>query len=114
MVGKEEVQRFLDDFKQKAKIYDIVYYPRSTNTDTLLALGITPVMRTAFLMNLTVKDYYKGPTKDSDPKRADFFEFGITIQGQEIYIKLSLGSFDKDPHCMSFHLAQHPMEHPLK
>lgn len=114
MTLKEDVQQFLRDFKQKAKVFGIVYYPRQINTDTLVALGITPEMRTEYLMNLTMTDYYKGPTKDENPIRPEFYEFGLTIKGQEVYIKLSLGNFSKSPHCMSFHTSMHPIKYPLK
>jgi hypothetical protein len=111
---REDVRVFLSDFKQKAKVYDIEYYPRQINTDTLLNLAISAQLREDFIMNLTVEDYFQGPTKDQNPKRPDYYEFGITVKGQEIYIKLSLGRFGKSPHCMSFHLAQQPMNYPLK
>jgi hypothetical protein len=112
---KEDVQQFLNDFKQKARTFGgIYYYPRKINTDTLLALGITSEMRKDFIMNLSATDYYKGPTKDEDPQIPDFYEFGLTIKGQEVYIKLSLGIFSKTPHCMSFHISKHPIKYPLK
>ena len=114
MALKKDVHQFLSDFKQKAKVFGIVYYPRQINTDTMLALGITTEMRKEFIMGLTINDYYKGPTKDGDPERPDFYEFGLHINGQEVYIKLSLGKFGKTPHCMSFHISKHSIVYPLK
>ena len=91
MGSYDEVNTFLKEFKQKAKIYDPVFYPRGKNSDTLLALGITAHQRLDYLMNLTVENYYRGPTEDIDPGRPAYYEFGIIINNQEIYIKLSLG-----------------------
>ncbi len=40
------VRRFLEDFKTKMKIWDIVFTDnRAKNTQTLLQLEITPVLR---------------------------------------------------------------------
>jgi len=114
MALKEEAQQFLHDFKQKAKVFGIVYYPRKINLEALLELGITSEMRTEYIMNLTIADYYKGPTKDENPNRAEFYEFGLTVNGQEVYLKLSLGNFNKSPHCMSFHPSKYPIKYPLK
>ena len=61
-----------------------------------------------------VNDYYRGPTKDIDQKIPDYYEFGINVNNQEVYIKLSLGKFNKSPHCMSFHIAEHKLNYPLK
>ena len=71
-------------------------------------------MRTEFIMNQTMTDYYKGPTKDENPNRPVYYEFGLIIKGQEVYIKLSLGNFGKSPHCMSFHTSVHPIKYPQK
>lgn len=116
MATKEEVQVFLNDFKAKARTFygGIIYYPRKKNTDTLLNLGITAEMREELIMDLQVEDYFRGTLKDIDPERPDYFEFGISYKTQEIYIKLSLGKFNKSPHCMSFHFPEQPMNYPFK
>jgi hypothetical protein len=114
MATIEDVQGFLNDFKEKAKVFDIVYYGRQINNETLLNLGISAQIREDLIMNITFRDYYRGPLRDKDPERPDFYEFGITFRGQEIYIKLSLGKFSKSPHCMSFHASKQPILYPFK
>lgn len=111
---RDEVDTFLEEFKQKARIFEIVFYPRSKNYDALLSLGITPKQREELIMGLTVDNYYRGPTKDIDRDRPDYYEFGINIEDKEIYIKLTMGKFNQSPHCMSFHDAVHPLDYPLK
>lgn len=42
------------------------------------------------------------------------YEFGMIVNDREVYIKLSLGRFNKAPECMSFHIAEHDLEYPPK
>jgi hypothetical protein len=109
-----EVDSFLKEFKQKAKTFEINYYPRKKNTEALLQLETTAKRREQVIMSLTTNDYYQGPTKDTNPGMPDYYEFGTVINGIEVYIKLSLGKFDKSPACMSFHPAEHKMNYPLR
>ena len=110
----DDVNSFLKDFKQKARTFDIIFYPRSKNTDALLQLGITAKQREEAIMKLTSENYYRWPIEDIDPKMPIYFEFGTTINGQEIYIKLNLGNFDDSPHCISFHIAEYKLEYPIR
>jgi hypothetical protein len=114
MALRDDVQTFLNEFKVKARTFGIDYYPRQKNTDALLQLGITANIREEIVMKLEVRDYYRGPTGDIDPKRSEFYEFGAQHNGQEIYVKLSLGKFSKSPHCMSFHLPEAVIDYPLR
>ena len=36
----DEVDAFLEDFKQKARVFEIYFYPRLKNADALLGSGI--------------------------------------------------------------------------
>ena len=114
MALRNDVQTFLNDFKVKAITFGIDYYPRQKNTEALLQLGITAHIREEIIMKLEVWDYYRGPTEDIDPKRPEFYEFGTHYNGQEIYVKLSLGKFSKSPHCMSFHIPEGIIDYPLR
>lgn len=114
MALKDDVETFLEEFKQKARIFEIYFYPREKNTSALLELGISARQREEVLMNLQYHDYYRGPTEDNNPERPDYFEFGVSIKNYEIYIKISRGKFNKSPQCMSFHIAEHEMDYPLK
>lgn len=109
----DEVDTFLKEYKQKARTYEMVFYPRRENDDCLLELGITAKQREQIIMNLKVENYYRGPTNDASPEKPAYYEFGVKIKKKEVYIKLSLGMFDNSPHCMSFHVARYSMNYPL-
>jgi hypothetical protein len=115
MATLQDVELFLVQLKEKMKIFDVAFRPRSKNLDDLAALDITPVKRLAYLMNLKAEDYYSGPKKDTyDSTKPDYYEFGIQINGKEVYIKISPGLPNKMVDCMSFHIADFPMNYPLK
>lgn len=110
----DDVDSFLKEFKQKAKTFEIYFTPRKKNTEALLQLGITAKKREQAIMSLTVDNYYQGPTKDTTPGMPEYYEFGTVVNEKEVYIKLSLGKFNKSPLCMSFHIAEHKMDYPLR
>jgi hypothetical protein len=39
--------------------------------------------------------------------------FGKDVKGQEVYIKITLGK-GSSALCISFHIAEHPMNYPFK
>ncbi len=63
MTTKQEVELFLNQLKEKIKIFDVAFRPRDKNLDDLAALDITPLKRLEYLMNLKAEDYYAGPKK---------------------------------------------------
>ena len=86
---------------------------REKNMKTLAALGLLPEDVFEILTGLTPQNYYRGPSTDYNTNETDsIWEFGITLEGQEIYIKLKLTvDFVKD---ISFHFAEKTMEFPFK
>ena len=115
MSTKQEVDQFLNQVKDKIRVFDVVFRPRGKNLDTLAALDITAVKRKEYLMNLKAEDYYAGPKQDTyDTTRPDYYEFGIQRKGETVYIKISQGMLNKPVDCMSFHIAAFPMNYPLK
>lgn len=47
-------------------------------------------------MNLKAGDYYAGPKQDTyDTTKQDYYEFGIQIKGETVYIKISQGMLNK-------------------
>jgi hypothetical protein len=115
MITKIQVEEFLKTLKEKIKIFDIAFRPRDKNSTSLAEVDILPVDRIKYLMDLTADNYYSGPNKDTyDSGRPDYYEFGIHIKRIEVYIKISLGMFNKRVDCMSFHIAEHPIVYPLK
>jgi len=115
MVTKNQVRLFLRDFKQKLDIFSIIYFDRDKNRKTLLELGITQTQRLEYIKSLKPENYCSGPNKDTyDPKMPDYWEFGIMINEKEVYIKINLGTGNNPVICMSFHIAEHKMNYPLK
>jgi hypothetical protein len=44
----------------------------------------------------------------------DMWVFGKTIKKKEVYIKITIGPMGSSVICISFHMAQHKMNYPLK
>jgi len=115
MTSKKEGELFLSQLKDKIKVFEVAFRPRDKNIESLAELDITLGKRLEYLMNLKAEDYYSGPNKDTyDSTKPEYYEFGIQIKGKEVYIKISPGLPNKMVDCMSFHLAEFPMNYPLK
>ncbi|HJU45371.1 MAG TPA: hypothetical protein VJ647_01245, partial [Chitinophagaceae bacterium] len=115
MATREEVDLFLREIKEKIDFFDIAFRPRDKNLKALAELDISASQRVAYIKNLKPEDYHSGPNKDTyDPSRPDYYEFGIKVKNEEVYVKLSKGLPDKRVDCMSFHIAEFPMKYPLK
>lgn len=109
------VAAFLNDFRQKMKIWDVLFRDdRGKNAQALLTLEIRPNERKAILEKLETEDYSEGPLKETLYKGADMWVFGKVIKGREVYIKITMGAVGCSVICISFHLAQYPMNYPLK
>ncbi len=113
---REDVEHFLTDFKTKLKIYSVTYRDeRSKNLQTLADLEITRAKRTEYLSKLKVEDYCSGPNKDRlNPTLPDYWEFGIKVKKQDVYIKISLGNPNDSVICISFHLAEQKLKYHYK
>ncbi len=115
MATKDEVESFLKEFKVKMGVFLIVYKEeRGKNRQALLDLGITPRDRDDYIKQLQVKNYYKGPTENYDYNSGSLWEFGTDVNGSEVYVKISMGIKNKPVICISFHLAEYPIEYPFK
>ena len=114
MATKEEVQKFLYQMKEKVKVFGIIYRDdRGKNTQTLVDLEITPKYRDTVIINLEVQDYSEGPIVDTLYQCGEMWVFGKDVKGQEVYIKITLGK-GASALCISFHIAEHPMNYPFK
>ena len=114
MVTKEEVQRFLYQMREKVKVFGIIYRDdRGKNAQTLIDLEITPKYRDNVFVNLTVDDYSYGPVIDTLNQCGEMWVFGKDVKGQEVYIKITLGK-SSSALCISFHIAEYPMNYPFK
>ena len=110
------VSRFLSSFHAHLNTWGVLFWDdRGKNTQALLDLEIVPIERENILKEIEVHDYSEGPIKDQFLRNAELWIFGKTVKEQEVYIKISLGvSGSKKVVCVSFHVADHTMNYPLK
>jgi hypothetical protein len=109
----QEITDFLKKFKHSLT-QGFIIIPRNDYKATCSYLGITISDVKDTISQLTYKDYMKGPEKDTGRPGNMIWEFGVHMQGEEIYIKLSDDfSFD-GAKCLSFHIAVHPIKLPHK
>lgn len=110
-----EVATFLKGFKEKMKFWDVLFRDdRGKNTQALVDLEIRPIERKAILNAIETRDYSEGPLEEKMYGGADMWVFGKTIKKKEVYIKITIGPMGSSVICISFHLAQHKMNYPLK
>ena len=110
---KVAVEQCLNAFKQKMEVFDVVFLNREKNLQALLDLEIVSASRKERLKELKATDYYKGLTPDQFGGE-NLWEFGRTIKGKEVYIKITMGRQNKPVICISFHLAEHKIKYPFK
>lgn len=115
MADKNEVEKFLNELKEKIRVFDIVFRPRDKQLEGLIEIGIMPDQRKELILNLKTENYCSGPNEDTfDPSKPNYYVFGIPMAHYEIYIKLSIGLPKKSVDCMSFHISDRKMKFPLK
>lgn len=115
MIGKEDVQCFLDQFNTKLKVFGIIYRDdRGKNRRTLEELEIVPIYRRVVIESLAVEDYVEGPLVDELHRLGEMWVFGKDVKGREVYIKIMIGSEGGQTICISFHIAEHPLSYPFK
>lgn len=115
MATRDEVERFLRNFHEKLKIFEIVFRDdRGKNIQALAELEITPMQRVNVIKEIVVDDYSEGPIIDTLNKYGEMWVFGRDVKRQEVYIKIALGHPNASTICISFHKAERPMKYPLK
>jgi hypothetical protein len=111
---KSFVESFLRDLKIKIDFFGIVLPTTRDNfNETLKKLGCVPSQCIEVIKNLTYEDYFKGPVDDKI-NTGNYWEFGVMVDGIEIYIKINFGLKDKRVICISFHEAEFKINYPLK
>jgi len=108
-----KVKLFLFQFKEFAQKH-FSFYPRDESLDTIARLGITIPQVKKEILGLTYEDYYRGPITDTGPKGGEYWEFGKTICGQEVFIKLKTVSEHGIAICFSFHIPDETIEYSYK
>lgn len=115
MATEKEVAAFLRTFKEKMKVWSVLFRDdRGKNAQALVRLEFQPSDRKAVLEQLTSIDYNKGPLEEKLYGGSDMWVFGKSIKQKEVYIKISLGAFGSSVICISFHLAERPLNYPFK
>lgn len=115
MLEIEEVKAFLEQFNTKVQVFGILFRDdRPKNKEALQILDITPLQRELIVKNLQAQDYVEGPVIDVLNKKCEMWVFGKDVKGREVYIKITLGYQNGQTICISFHLAEHPMQYPFK
>ena len=69
-----------------------------------------------YLKELKVKteDFSEGPLEEKMRGILPMWVFGKEVKQKEVYIKISMGLENKSAVCISFHVADHPMNYPYK
>jgi hypothetical protein len=109
------INSFLKDFKYKLKFYGALYLDsRLKNIQSLFELGITSARRTEILESLEEIDYSEGPLDETIYGGSDMWVFGKIVNEKEVYIKITMGKYNRQVLCISFHVAEFIMMYPLK
>ena len=99
---------------KKYMVDKFTFIPRRSNIDTLARLGITVKHARQIIVQLTYKDYYRGPARDRGGPEFNVWEFGKEINGDQLYIKLSDDFAYDYAKCISFHIAEYEIKYPYK
>lgn len=112
---KDDVQRFLEQFHSRMKVFGIIYRDdRGKNQKTLEELEIVPSFRKVIIENLRVEDYVEGPLIDTLNQLGEMWVFGRDVKGREVYIKIMISNVGGQTICISFHLAESKLIYPFK
>lgn len=115
IANRSSVEDFLVNFKVKMRIWELLFYSnRQKNSQTLADLEITVSDVKAILNGLTVENFSQGPLKDVVFEEAEMWVFGQMVKQHEVYIKITLGPLGRSVVCISFHVAEYPMDYPFK
>ena len=104
---------FLKSFQKLAAKDRVHFKNRSKNLDSMAELGLTPMLAEPMLLELDVCDYYKGMSQETGDPSKRVCEFGINCLGEVVYIKLAIDKKRQKAFCISFHVAEREMQHPL-
>jgi hypothetical protein len=110
-----EISDFLRKFKKLAAQRGVYVIPRVKNQQALADLELTRKNRSDIILSLSVTDYCRGPEPDRD-KPGYVWEFGKTVDGKPVYIKLKIAMTDggQIARCISFHAAEFPLSFPCR
>jgi hypothetical protein len=114
MTQKHQVALFLLEMKRKGSVR-FRFEERSENMATLAQLGITREDAKTRVLGLKVTENSAGPiTRDLARSDQESWEFGTEVNGQLVYVKLSIPDNPERCVCVSFHFPKYPMTFPFK
>lgn len=115
MTIEQDVDFFLQDLKLKIRMFGILYLDeRGKNAQAFADLEIPSNKRKEIIEQLKTEDYSQGPLEEKMRGILPMWVFGKNVKHKEVYIKISLGIENQEAVCISFHLAEHPMNYPFK
>jgi len=119
MATRQDVARFLADFKAAIDLGYLHWLPRPADRQHLIDLGVTQNQAVECLKSLTPENYSKGPEPDDTKPDRSVWIFGCVVHGVEAYIKLALQPDNRKRHVVhgliwSFHRSDHPLKYPLR
>lgn len=115
MATQEDVEIFLKQFRVKMEIFGIIFRnDRGKSIQTLLDLNITELERLQVVKTIEIEDYSEGPIADTLNNGMDMWVFGKDVHDKEVYIKITMGLNGLHTICISFHVAEYPMNYPFK
>ena len=115
MTTKEEIKGFLRNFHEKMQFWDVVFLDsRGKNTQALADLELRPNDRKKVLEDLKVEDYSQGPLDEQWYGSSTMWVFGKKIKKHELYIKVTMGVEKASVICISFHVAEYPIDYPFR
>jgi hypothetical protein len=115
MASKPEVEKFLKELKVKMEVFGILFLDdRGKNQQALHDLEISPARRKEIIITLKLEDFSEGPLEEKIRGILPMWVFGREVKQKEVYIKISMGLENSSAVCISFHVAEHPMNYPYK
>ena len=108
----QDVEQFLSHFKAKMKIFGILFTDRDKNKEALMMLGINNNIRIKVVEEIETTDYIE--TLSDELSFGDMWVFGKDAFGKELYIKISMGHPNSNTICISFHIAEYPINYAYK
>lgn len=70
--------------------------------------------RREILKDLNVDDYSEGPLEEKMHGILPMWVFGKMVKQKEVYIKVSMGTENRQVICISFHISEHQINYPFK
>lgn len=111
---KEQVDEFLKKLCDKIDLWKVIFEDEdSKDRSTMLKLELSHFSCIENIKNLIYKNYSEGPIED-EIHNGHYWVFGKIIKGEQIYIKINKGHKNKPVIIISFHIAEHEMDFPLK